>query len=1037
MRIYETAVRKRVTFIMIFLAVVGFGIVSLFQLQPELLPDIDFPAVTVIQDYSGVGPEEIESLISRPTEQAVSGISRVENVSSSIQEGRSITIIEFEWGTNMDAAVSDVRDAMGRIERQLPDDASSPFIIRFDINAMPIMMIGLSGPYDRLEMREISENIVEPRLESVEGVAAADTRGGQEREIRIELDKNRIESLGIPISSIVSAVGSDNITRPGGSIKTPKRELILRTSNEFRNVDDIKDVIITTREGVPIHVSDVAQVKDTFKDRENEMLIDGEPGVMLTIQRQSGANTVQTSRNVREEAERIRDELPAGVSFTVLMDQAEFIEQSIGNLANIALQGGLLAVIVLMLFLGNIRATLIIAISIPISIIASFTALRAGGLTINVMSLGGLALAIGMLVDNSVVVLENIYRHREEGQSPAEGAIWGTHEVAMPIVASTLTTISVFLPIFFVPGIAGIFFREQALTVTLSLAISLIAALTLIPLMSSLILRGKIGAVELKKGKTDRIKQKIKNSMNKMENIYRRSLNWTLSHKKMVVTAVLALFIFSISAVFVLRWIPSEFMPRVDDGRINVNIDLPVGTRLEETINKTSEIEKIAIENIKEHEIETVRSQIGPGGFMGGRTGSHVSRINIELIPASRRQRSQEEIANGIRESLTDIPGANIRVGMGGGMGGGGAFGTDSPIEVEIFGFDLRKQAEIAERIKEVIEDIPGTADVRTGIEDPRPEYSVTVDRRRAGSMGLTVQSVSSQLEAYTLGQTAGFFRTGEDEYPITVRLREKDRENIQNIHNLPILSQEGQIIPLKSVTNIFPSEGPVEINRYNQRRRTTVSADYTGRDLGGISRQIENAIDEQIILPEGFFVNMGGEVEEQRETFFWLGLAFLGAIILVYMVMASQFESLLDPFIVLFTIPMALIGVVWMLFFTGTSLSIISAIGIIMLTGIVVNNTIVLVDYTNLLRARGFELKDAVITAGRKRLRPVLMTALTTMLAMTPMALGLGEGAELSYPIARSLIGGLLAATFLTLYVIPVVYTIFESRLNRKEAEL
>ncbi len=1017
MKIYERAVRRKVTFMMVFTAIVGFGVVSLFQLQPELLPDISFPAVTVLQTYSGVGPEEMESLITRRIEQAVSSVSRVESVSSSVQEGRTTTTVEFQWGTDMEAAVADIREAMDRAQRFLPDDADPPFIFKFDFSAMPIMMIGLSGPFDRARMRQLSEDLVEPRLESVDGVAAVSTGGGQEREIRVELDRNRLESLKMPVTSVIGAISADNINLPGGSVKTARREYLLRTSNEFRNLRDIENVTITSRDGVPVTVRDIAEVRDTFMDRTNEMTINGEPGVMVVIQQRSGANTVETSRNVRTALEDIRRELPSGVEFLVLMDSAEFIEQSIDNLAGIAMQGGLLAVLILLFFLRNIRATLIIAISIPVSIVASFTALRAGGITLNIMSLGGLALAVGMLVDNSVVVLENIFRHREEGQTPAEGAIWGTHEVAMPITASTLTTIAVFLPIFFVPGIAGILFREQALTVTLSLIVSLFAALTLIPLLSSLLLKGNLKPPETGAGGA------LTSLLEKLDGAYKGVITWVLGHKKSILLATLVFFAGSLAAVFPFRWIAAEFMPRVDDGSVRISIEMPVGTRLEKTIQKTREIEQIAIEGVPE--LETSRARIGPGGFVfGGRTGSHVSQIDLELIPAGERRRSQDEVIRSLRESFTDITGARVRVGSGGrGMRMMG--GAASPIEVEIYGFDLTAAAALAEQISNIIEDIPGTTDVQMGIEDRRLEYAMSIDRRKAGDLGLTVRSVSSQIEAYMLGQTVGFFRTGEDEYPISVRLREEDRESLRQVENLPVSAPGGSVVPLKNIAEISPSAGPVSITRYDQRRRTTVTADYIGRDLAGISREIERRINEEIIPPADFTIRMGGEVDEQRESFFWLALAFLGAVILVYMVMASQFESLLDPFIVLFTIPLSLIGVIWMLFFTGTSLSVISFIGVIMLTGIVVNNSIVLVDYINLLRARGLKLEEAVISGGRKRLRPVLMTAFTTMLAMTPMALGLGEGAEMSYPIARSLIGGLIAATFLTLLVIPVLYTV------------
>ena len=1028
MKIYQKAVQRKITFLMLFAAIVGFGIVSLFQLQPDLLPDISFPAITVMQTYPGVGPEEMESLITRRIEQGVSSVDRARNVSSNVREGISLTTVEFEWGTDMDFAAIDVREAMDRVQAQLPDDADSPFIFKFDFSMMPIMMLALSGPLERSEIRQIAGDIAEPRIESVEGVAAADTRGGAEREIQVELDRMRLESYGIHMDSVISAIRADNINRPGGAIKTSTMEYLLRTSNAFRNIRDMEDIVVDVRGGASVYLSDVSSVRDGFAEPTNEMTLNGEPAVMLIVQRQSGANTVEVARNVRSVLSEIERELPRGMEFTVVMDTSEFIEQAVTNLANVALQGGVFAIIVLLFFLGNIRATLIVALTIPISIIASFSALRAGGITLNVMSLGGLALAVGMLVDNSVVVLENIFRHREEGQTASEGAVWGTDEVAMPIAASTLTTIAVFLPIFFVPGIAGILFREQALTVTLSLAVSLLVALSLIPLLSSILFKKPFNE-EKKSGMAYVLKEKIKSLLARLEESYAFALKWVLEHKKTVVFTVASVFIFSIAVVFPLRWVPAEFMPRVDEGQLNINIELPVGTRLEETMRKTTEIEEIVTGEVDE--IRHIRSRIGPGGFVfGGREGSHTSQVGVELVPASDRRRSQDEITAALRRKLADITGARIRISGGGGgmriMGG-----AASPIEVEIYGYELEAGRKIAEDIKNIIEDTPGATDVEIGISDPRMEYSIKTDRKKAGSMGFSVAEVANQIETYVLGRTIGYFRAGEDEYPIRIRLREEDRQNLSQIEKLPVVSRTGNIISLNTIADVSPSAGPVSITRLRQRRMITVSADYTGSDLAGISSQIEERITEKG-LPDGFTFSMGGDVQEQRETFFWLALAFLGAVVLVYMVMASQFESLLDPLIILFTIPLALVGVIWMLFFTGTSISVISLIGVIMLVGIVVNNSIVLIDYINLLRARGLDLKEAIITGGRKRLRPVLTTAMTTMLAMTPMALGLGEGAEMSFPIARSLIGGLIAATFLTLLVIPVIYAIFESSLRK-----
>ncbi len=1026
MKLYQLAVKRKVTFIMIFIGIVGIGLVSFFQLQPELLPDLTYPAATIQITYEGVGPLEMENLITRHVEQGVAAIDRVEEISSSVREGRSVTTVEFEWGTNMDSAVADIRSTMDILGRSLPDEATSPMVFKFDFSMLPIMFIGLSGPMDRAQMRELSENVVEPRLENVEGIASVTTGGGREREIRVDLDRAGIESLNIPITRIISAIGSENISRPAGDIKTDKREYLIRTDSEFKDMADMNDIIIDVKNGAPLFLTDVAQLRNTYKEPVNQMKMNGEPAVMLVIQRQSGANTVQAARNVKEAIPRIKTELPRGVEFNILTDTSEFIEKSIEDLGAVAVQGGLLAIIILLFFLRNLRATFIIALAIPISIISCFTAMRAGGVTLNVMSLGGLALVVGMLVDNSVVVLENIFRHREEGETMAESAVWGTNEVAMPIIASTLTTIVVFLPIFFIPGIAGVLFKEQAITVTLSLAVSLFVALSLIPLLSSILLKLKD-----KKTPSRKISRFSENFIRCMENYYGKVIRWALGHRKLVIFTVLILFIASILAVFPLRWVPTEFMPRVDQGSVDINIEMPVGTNLDTTIKKTEQIEDIVFNSIPE--IQSSRTRVGPGGGPGGgggRTGSHVAQISLELVDLSQRDRTQGEITSDLRSKLKDITGTEIRFGSGRLMGG--LMGGGDSIEVEIYGYDLDTAKNLSRKVEQILENISTISDINISLEETRPEYNIDIDRKKAGMLGLNPAAIAGQIEAYVRGQTAGYLRIRGNEYPITVRLKEEDRKDIQQLENLPVARAGGTPVKLKSFSHIRPAMGPVSIERKNQSRLVTVSADFTGRDLGGISALIDTQL-EEINLPPGFIVRMAGEAQEQRESFFWLGLAFLGAVILVYMVMASQFESLLDPFIVMFSIPLALIGVIVLFFFTGTSLSVISLIGIIMLTGIVVNNSIVLVDYINLLRARGLNLNQAVITGGQKRLRPVLMTAFTTMLALVPMAIGLGEGAELRYPLARAVVGGLLAATVLILIVIPVIYTIFESHLGKK----
>jgi len=1028
MNLFESAIKRAITYTMVFIAIGVFGIVSLLRLKPELLPDITFPTAAVIVRYSGVGPEDIETLIVRPVEESVATVNRVKEIRSTCREGVGTTIIDFEWGTDMDVAITDIRERVSFAKRFFPEDAEEPLVFKFDPSMWPILLVGLSGDLNPAQMREIAKDKVEPRMERIDGVAVADTHGGLEREIQVRLDRRRMEAFGLSIEKVVSAVRNENLNLPGGDIKEKRNEYLIRTLGEFRSVEEIEDIVVSTRGTTPIYLRDVAVVEDSFKEKEREMRLNGKPSVLIFVQKRTGANTVETADKVRKEIGRLNRELPGVVRLEILMDQSEFIKKSIGNLSNVAVLGGILAVLVLFFFLRSLRTTMIIALSIPFSIIACFVALYFAGLTLNMMSLGGLALAVGLLVDNSIVVLENIFRHREKGEPAKEGAIWGTREVAMPIIASTLTTIAVFLPIFFVPGIAGVLFREQALTVTLSLTVSLFVALTLVPLLASrlIVIRRNSPSEKM----SSKIYQVVGNWLNWLDNRYQKLLNWSLDHRRLTIIGVGGLFFTSLILVWPLRLVGTEFMPKMDQGRIEINLELPVGSRLEATEEVVKRVENIVQSNTPE--LEYVRSRIGTGmGFGGGRAGAHTAQVALELVDLKQRKRSQWQIMAMLREKLKNIPG--VRINFGGGRGGRMMMGlAGSPISVEIYGYDFERAKALSEQVKKIVEDTPGAVDVESDFEEAKPEYQIYVDRKRAASLGLNVSSIAHTIQDNIYGKVATQFRQRGEEYPILVRLQQGDRKDIEDIKNIPIFISQGKRIPLGTLAEMRPAKGPLTIHRKMQERVITVSGDYEGRDLGTVIRDISGKL-KSIVLPRDFSIVMAGEAKEQRESFMWLGIALLGAIFLVYMVMASQFESLLDPFIVMFTFPLAIIGVIWLLFLSHTTFNIIAFVGVIVLSGIVVNNGIVLVDYTNLLRARGLGLRQAIVEGGRTRLRPVLMTALTTILAMTPMALGIGEGAELRFPLARAIVGGLAVATFFTLVFIPVLYAIFETRIARR----
>jgi len=1029
MNLAESAVKRAITYVMVFIAIGIFGIVSLLRLKPELLPDITFPTAAVMVTYSGVGPEDIETLIVRPIEESVATVNRVKEIRSSCREGIGITTMDFEWGTDMDVAVSDIREKISLVKSTLPEDADEPIVFKFDLSMMPILFVGLSGELSPAQMREIAEDKVEPRLERIDGVAMADTHGGLEREIQIRLDRRRMEAFGLSIERVVNAISDENLNLPGGDIKEKKNEYLIRTLGEFRSVDEIGDIVVSTRGTTPIYLHDVATVKDSFKDKETEMRLNGKPSVMILIQKRTRANTVETANRVKEEIRLLNRELPRGVGLEIIMDQSKFIKKSIGNLSSAAIQGGILAILVLLFFLRSLRPTLIISLSIPFSIVACFVALYFAGLTLNMMSLGGLALAVGMLVDNSIVVLENVFRHREEGEPAKEGAIWGTREVTMPIIASTLTTIVVFLPIFFVPGVAGVLFREQALTVTLSLTVSLFIALTLVPLLASRLIVVRPNNPSEKIG--SKIYQLVGTWLKSLDIRYQTILNWCLDHRRLTIIGIGSLFITSLSLVWPLRLVGTEFMPKIDQGRIEINLELPVGSRLEATEEVVKKVERIV--QTSTPELKYVRSRIGTGmGFGGQRVGSHTAQVGLELVDLKERNRSQWEIMAMLRKELRNIP--DVRINLGGGQAGRMIMGlAGSPISVEIYGYEFEKAKQISEQVKEIVEDIPSVVDVETSFEEAKPEFQIYVNRKRAASLGLNVSSIAHTIQSNIYGEVATQFRQRGEEYPILVRLQESDRKDIEDVINIPIFVSQNKRIPLGTLAEVKPARGPVTINRKMQERLITVTADYAGRDLGSVTRDIGSRL-KNIVLPQDFSIVMAGEAKEQRESFMWLGIALLGAIILVYMVMASQFESLLHPFLIMFTFPLAIIGVIWILFFSHTTFNIIAFIGVIILLGIVVNNGILLVDYTNLLRARGLGLRQAIVQGGRTRLRPVLMTALTTILAMIPMALGIGEGAELRYPLARAVVGGLAVATFFTLVFIPVLYATLETRIARRK---
>ncbi|MFC1715962.1 efflux RND transporter permease subunit [Candidatus Poribacteria bacterium] len=1032
MKLSDLSIKRAVTFSMIFIAVACFGVVSLLRLSPELLPDITFPVASVITNYAGVGPEDMEKLIARPMEESVSIITGVKEVISTCKEGAVITTVRFDWGTDMDAAVADMREGLDMIGDFFPEDASEPIIFKFDVSMQPVMFVGLSSEtLDTAAIKKLSEDEIEPIIERVEGVAFVGTMGGEDREIQVQVDRSKMEASNLSIHQIVNILRGENITMQAGEVDVDKFTHLLRTVGEFTSIDQISNVVVAYQNGAPVYVRDIAEVHDTTAERKEVVHIDGNAGVAFYVQKQSDANTVEVVKKVKQTLEELRLTLEGRAKLTVIMDLSRFINRSLSNLSSVAIWGGILAVLVLFFFLHNVRSVLIIALAIPMSVIATFISMDAAGITLNMMSMGGLALGIGLLVDNAIVVLESVFRHREEGKDRRTAASVGTNEVSRAIIASTLTTISVFFPIVFVPGIAGVLFKDQALTVTFALACSLLVALTLVPLLCSRFLR--LESERRRATWTSRLSSSFGSRMNRLDGSYQAVLNWALDHRKTVILTVLAMFLISIAMIAPpLRLVGIDFIPAMDQGELILNLESAPGTSLEVTEEAISKIEQIVMEET-EAELDALYTTVGSGEgiaalFSG--EGRHSGSVTLELVDIGKRERSQKEIENVLRAKAVDVPGLEMKTGVDPGaemMGFGGA-----PVTVEIYGHDPNTARQLANRVKAIVENVKGTTNVQTSIVEPSPETQIIIDRDRAYALGLNVASIASAVQANVYGTVATRYREGGDEYDVLVRLKEEDRKTHEDVYNTYITSPMGKQIPLRNVASLQVADGPVTINRKKQERLVTVTADLKGRDLGGVTRDVQAGL-KSLVVPPGFIVSISGSAQDMNESFRWLVLALVGAIFLVYAVMASLFESLLDPFIIMFTFPLAIIGVVWLFFLTGTVFSIIAFIGVIMLAGIVVNNAIVMVDYINQLRERGMELREAVVQGGRTRVRPILMTALTTILAMVPLALGFGAGAEIRYPMARAVVGGLAASTILTLVLVPVLYTIFENFADRR----
>ena len=1039
MSIPRFAIQRPVMMSMISAIIILLGGISLTRLPVDLLPDISLPTINVRVNYAGVGPLEMEELVTRPLEQQLSAVSGLQQMNSTSSEGNSQIRLNFTWGHDLNEAMDDIRTRIDRVRGRLPDDADPPVIQKFDPNQAPILGLAvesLDGSLDRVELRELAEQTLSPRLERVNGVAAVTVNGGLRRQIHVELSREKTTALDLSVDRVVNVLQTENQNIPIGEIYRGDRAFLLRSQGQFENLDQIGNLVVLTKAGVPIYLKDIADITDSTEDVRSVLRINGRPGVRLQVTKQSGTNTVEIARGVRAEIERINREVP-GIKLMLLDDSAKFIERAISAVSEHVMIGSVLVILIIFLFLRSPRSTLIVATSIPISVVGTFALLYFAGMTLNTMTFGGLALGVGMVVDAAIVVLENAYRHMEHhGKDRMTASIEGSEEVWSAILASILTHIAVFVPLLFLTGISSVMFRQLSVVVVFSLAMSLFVAVTLVPVLCSKLLKLP-PPLNQRKGLMGRVSAFSERALDNLDNAYRRLLHTSLNHRPTVVGIAAASVV---AAAVIFPTLPTEFATQADEGQVNVNVELALGTRIEITDPVLRRVEEAINQLVPEATAVIVNA--GQGGFGGGSVNR--GNINILLTPKDERTRSSEQIAQDLRRQLSGIPGVVTRANAAGGNNFNrlfsGGYGGGGRLSLEIRGENLDDSRRVAQSLKDLLDNTPGIADSRLGRDEGRPELAVRIDRAKAALLGVSATMLANTIRTNVSGTQAALFREAGREYPIIVRLRESERQDVNDVDNVLVSTAGGVVMQAKNLMRIDDAVGPTQIQRKNQQRINFVSAEPETTLSEAVTAVQQRLPQVMETLPKDFSVGFGAEVEQQAEAFNQLRMVLILALVLVYAVMASQYESLRDPFIIMFSVPTAAIGVVLALKLTGTAFNMQAYIGIIMLAGIVVSNGILLVDYTNILRRRdGLPLREAVELAGRTRLRPILMTSIATALGLVPMSLGIGEGSEIQVPLARVVIGGLTTSLLITLVLVPTVYTIFEEGLSglfHKKAE-
>jgi HAE1 family hydrophobic/amphiphilic exporter-1 len=1053
-RLIEIATERRVTIAMFTVAIVLFGMVSLSRLKVNLLPDISYPTITIRTELVGGAPLEVENLITKPIEETVGIIKNVRLVRSVSRSGQSDVILEFLWGTDMDIAGVDVREKLDLL--QLPLEAGRPMLLRFDPSNEPILRLALwektaeqdSGSSEaRLKgLRRLAEDRLKTDLEAIEGTAAVKVSGGLKDEIQVRVDQEKLSALGLSVDQVASRIRAENVNLSGGRLEQGNQRFLVRTINEFTSVQQMADSIVANVEGRPVYLRDIATVTSGYKEREAITRLDGRESVELAVYKEGDANTVQVADRLKGQLERVRKSLPENLELKTVYDQSTFITAAIDQVTSAALGGGLLAIIVLYGFLRDARATFIIGLAIPVSVIGTFLLMYTSDVTLNIMSLGGIALAVGMLVDNSIVVLENIVRKREEGIDALEAARAGTSEVAMAVTASTLTTVAVFFPMIFISGVAGQLFKDQALTVSYALAFSLVVALTLIPMLAALgaerryqdqvddtppgrftrgvaffvrLFRLMFGGISWVVGKAMVIPSvALRGMYNAAAAIYPSILQSALSHRAGVMLVATVVFLATMTLV---PRLGTELIPQLSQGEFTVDIRLPPGAPLSETDKAVLDVQQ---RTSRIDQVDMAYSVAGTGNRLDANpvdSGENTGSIAITLKKGADRQ-TEDQVMNAMRADMRQIPGLQYEFSRP------SLFSFSEPLQIQISGYDLAQLNRINGQIVRAMSASDRYSDIKTTIEEGNPEIQIIFDQERAAKLGLAVRDIANRVVANVRGELATRYTWRDKKIDVLVRSVDTEKASVEDIRNLIVNPSSDRPVSLNAVADVIVARGPSEIRRVAQERVAIISASINYGDLGTAVTELRQLV-AGIALPPGLTASVAGQSEEMQESFKSMQFALALAVFLVYLVMASQFESLIHPFVILFTIPLALVGAVLALFITGTTVNVVALIGVIMLAGIVVNNAIVLVDMINQLRAGGMEKHQAIVEAGKARLRPIMMTTLTTVLGLLPMAIGFGEGSEVRTPMAITVIGGLLVSTLLTLVVIPVMYSLMDRK--------